>query len=201
MGKVFASFSISLDGFIAGPDDGPDYPLGRGGERLFSWMNAGPESNRVNEFLAPPDASKPVIEAWQTECGAIVSGRRTFDIAGGWKDGHPIDVPIFVVTHNPPAQGEWSPRVSFVPEGLERAVDLAREAADELAVSVCAADPVQQLMRAGRLDEIELSVVPYLLGGGVRLFDRLGDDPVELQQTSVTESTGVTHLRYRVPHP
>jgi dihydrofolate reductase len=201
MGKVFASFSISLDGFIAGPDDGPDYPLGRGGERLFSWMNAGPESNRVNEFLAPPDASKPVIEAWQTECGAIVSGRRTFDIAGGWKDGHPIDVPIFVVTHNPPAQGEWSPRVSFVPEGLERAVDLAREAADELAVSVCAADPVQQLMRAGRLDEIELSVVPYLLGGGVRLFDRLGDDPVELQQTSVTESTGVTHLRYRVPYP
>jgi hypothetical protein len=88
MGKVFASFSISLDGFIAGSDDGPDYPLGRGGERLFSWMNAGPESNRVNEFLAPPDASKPVIEAWQTECGAIVSGRCTFDIAGGWKDGH-----------------------------------------------------------------------------------------------------------------
>jgi dihydrofolate reductase len=201
MGKVFASFSISLDGFIAGPDDGPDYPLGRGGDRLFSWMNAGPESNRVNEFLAPPDASKPVIEAWQTECGAIVSGRRTFDIAGGWKDGHPIDVPIFVVTHNPPAQGEWSPRVSFVPEGLERAVDLAKEAADELAVSVCAANPVQQLLRAGRLDEIELSVVPYLLGGGVRLFDRLGDDPVELQQTSVIESTGVTHLRYRVPHP
>jgi dihydrofolate reductase len=201
MGKVFASFSISLDGFIAGPDDGPDYPLGRGGDRLFSWMNAGPESNRVNEFFAPPDASKPVIEAWQTECGAIVSGRRTFDIAGGWKDGHPIDVPIFVVTHNPPAQGEWSPRVSFVPEGLERAVDLAKEAADELAVSVCAANPVQQLLRAGRLDEIELSVVPYLLGGGVRLFDRLGDDPVELQQTSVIESTGVTHLRYRVPHP
>ncbi len=105
MGKIFASFSISLDGFVARPDDGPEYPLGRGGDRLFSWMNAGPESNRVDEFLAPPDASKPVIEAWQAECGAIVSGRRTFDIAGGWKNGHPIDVPIFVVTHDPPTQG------------------------------------------------------------------------------------------------
>ncbi len=198
MGKVFASFSVSLDGFIAGPDDGLEFPLGRGGDRLFSWMNAGPESNRVDEFLAPPDASKPVIEAWQAECGAIVSGRRTFDIAGGWKNGHPIDVPIFVVTHEPPTQGEWSPRVAFVAEGLERAMDLAQEAAGDLAVSVGAADPVQQLLRAGRLDEIELSVVPYLLGGGVRLFDNLGDDPIELEQTSTIGSTGVTHLRYRV---
>ncbi|MGH9215567.1 MAG: dihydrofolate reductase family protein, partial [Acidimicrobiales bacterium] len=143
----------------------------------------------------------PVIEAWQTEGGAIVSGRRTFDIAGGWKEGHPIDVPIFVVTHDPPTQGEWSPRVSFVPEGLERAVDLAQEVAGDLAVGVCAADPVQQLLRAGKLDEIELSVVPCLLGGGVRLFDNLGPDPMELEQTSVIESTGVTHVRYRVLHP
>lgn len=199
MGKIFASFSISLDGFIAGPDDGLEYPLGRGGDCLFSWMNAGPESNRVDQFLAPPDASKPVIEAWLAECGAIVSGRRTFDIAGGWKNGHPIDVPIFVVTHNPPTQGEWGPRVSFVAEGLERAVDLAQDVAGELAVSVCAADPVQQLLRAGRLGEIELSVVPFLLGGGVRLFEHL-DHPIELRQTGVIESSGVTHLRFRVLH-
>ena len=75
-------------------------------------------------------------------------------------------MPIFVVTHDPPTQGEWSPRVSFVAEGLERAMDLAQEVAGDLAVSVCAADPVQQLLRAGRLDEIELTVVPVLLGAG-----------------------------------
>jgi dihydrofolate reductase len=200
MGKVMASFSVSLDGFIAGPDDGLEHPLGRGGDCLFGWMNAGPESNRVNEFLAPPDASKRVIEAWLAETGAIVSGRRTFDIARGWKQGHPIDVPLFVVTHEPPTQGEWSPRVTFVPEGLERALDLAQDAAGDLAVGVAAANPVQQLLRSGRVDEIELSVVPCLLGGGIRLFDNVGPDPVGLEQTSVIESTGVTHLRYRVLH-
>ena len=198
MGKVMVSLSVSLDGFIAGPDDGLEHPLGVGGERIFTWMNAGPEENRVNQYLAPPDASLPVIEAWTAECGAIVSGRRTFDIAGGWKEGHPIDVPIFVVTHEAPTEGEWSPQVRFVTDGLERAVELARETAGDKDVSVCAADPVQQLLRAGLLDEIEVSVTPCLLGGGVRLFDHLGADPIDLEQIGVTPSDGVTHLRYRV---
>lgn len=198
MGKVMVGLSVSLDGFIAGPDDGMDHPLGVGGERLFAWMNAGPEANRMNAYAAPPDASMPVVEAWTTECGAIVSGRRTFDIAGGWKEGHPIDVPIFVVTHEAPAEGEWSPQVRFVTEGLERAVDLAREAAGDLDVSVCAAGPVQQLLRAGQLNEIEVSITPCLLGGGVRLFDHLGPDPIDLEQVRVVPSEGVTHIRYRV---
>ena len=86
----------------------------------------------------------------------------------------------------------------FVTDGLERAVELAREAAGDKDVSVCAADPVQQLLRAGLLDEIEVSVTPCLLGGGVRLFDHLGADPIDLEQISVTPSDGVTHLRYRV---
>src|SRR5437870_4647783 len=199
MSKVIAALSMSLDGFIAGPGDGPERPLGEGGDRLFAWMNAGPESNRIDRFLAPPNASTPVVEGWLTEAGAIVSGRRTFDIAAGWKDGHPIDVPIFVVTHDAPTHGEWSPRVTFVTDGLERAIELAREAAGDLAVSVCAASPVQQLLRAGKLDEIELSVVPFVLGAGVRLFDDL-PGPIELEQISVIESAGVTHLRYRVMH-
>jgi dihydrofolate reductase len=198
MGKVIVGLSVSLDGFIAGPDDGLEHPLGVGGERLFAWMNAGPETNRVDKFLAPPDASLPVVEAWTSECGAIVSGRRTFDIAGGWKDGHPIDVPIFVVTHEAPTDGEWSPRVQFVTDGLEHAVALARDVAGDRYVSVCAADPVQQLLRAGLLDEIEVSITPCLLGGGVRLFDHLGPQPVDLDQISVIPSEGVTHLRYRV---
>jgi dihydrofolate reductase len=107
MGKVVVDLTVSLDGFVAGADDGPDRPLGRGGERLFTWMTGGPKSNRVENRLTPPDASKVVVNEWMTDCGAIISGRRTFDIANGWKDGHPIDVPIFVVTHQTPTHGEW----------------------------------------------------------------------------------------------
>ena len=132
MGNVVVDLSMSLDGFIAGSDDSPELPLGRGGERLFTWMSAGPESNRVERRLAPPDSSKVVMDEWMTEYGAIVSGRRTFDIAGGWKDEHPLDVPIFVVTHQVPTHGEWSPRVSFVTDGIERALGLAQEAAGDL---------------------------------------------------------------------
>lgn len=198
MGDVIVGLTVSLDGFIAGPDDGPGRPLGRGGERLFDWMSAGPEENRVERRLVPPDASKPVMDEWMTGYGAIVSGRRTFDIADGWREGHPIDVPIFVVTHRAPEEGEWSPRVSFVTDGLERALELAQEAAGDLAVSVCAADVTQQLLRAGLLDEIEVSVVPLLLGAGVRLLDHLGPEPIVLEQTRVIASEGVTHLHYRV---
>lgn len=198
MGNVVVDLTVSLDGFIAGSDDGPDLPLGRGGERLFTWMSAGPESNRVEQRLSPPDASKVVVDEWLTDCGAMISGRRTFDIANGWKDGHPIDVPIFVVTHQAPTHGDWSPRVSFVTDGIDRALELAQEAAGDLKVAVCAADTAQQLLRAGKLDEIQISVVPLLLGAGVRLFDHLGPDPIALEQIRVIESEGVTHLRYRV---
>lgn len=200
MGKVIVDLTVSLDGFIAGPDDGPERPLGRGGERLFTWMTAGPESNRRERRLTPPESSKIVIDEWMTTYGAIISGRRTFDIANGWKDGHPIDVPIFVVTHEAPTHGEWSPRVSFVTDGLNHALELARQAAGDLNISVNAADTAQQLLRAGQLDEIQVSVVPLILGGGVRLLDHLGPQPIVLEQTRVIESDGVTHLRYRVVH-
>lgn len=192
------SLRVSLDGHIAGPDDGAEHLPGIGGERVFAWMNAGPEANRVDRHLAPSDASLPVVEGWMTGCGAIVSGRRTFDIAGGWKDGHPIDGPIFVVTHGAPTEGEWSPQVRFVTDGIESALDQAKAVAGDKDVSVGAADPVQQLLRSGKIDEIEVSVAPCLLGGGVRLFDRIGADAIDLEQIGVTPSEGVTHLRHRV---
>jgi dihydrofolate reductase len=197
MGNVFVGLSISLDGFIAGANDGPDNPLGDGGGRLFEWMNAGPERNRSNRFICPPDASLPVVQSWYDDCGAMISGRRTFDIAGGWADGHPIDVPNFVITHEVPTEGRWSPQVRFVTEGVERAVELAKEAAGDREVSVCAASTAQQLLRAGLLDEIELSVAPVLLGSGVQLFEHLGG-VVNLEQTRSIPSDGVTHLRYRI---
>jgi dihydrofolate reductase len=198
MGQAVVDLTVSLDGFVAGAGDGPDLSLGRGGERLFMWMTAGPESNRAENRLMPPDASKVVVDEWMSDCGAIISGRRTFDIANGWKGGHPIDVPIFVVTHQAPTHGEWSPRVSFVTDGIQHALELAQEAAGDLKVSVSAADTAQQLLRAGKLDEIQIGVVPLLLGAGVRLLDHIGPDPIPLEQTRVIESDGVTHLRYRV---
>jgi dihydrofolate reductase len=196
MGKVIVDLTVSLDGYIAGANDGPADPLGDGGEALFAWMGAGPERNRVDQWLCPPDASRLIVDEWKADTGAMVSGRRTFDIAGGWKDGHPIDVPNFVVTHDPPATGEWSPRVEFVTEGVERAVELARQAAGDRNVSVGAASVARQVLEAGLLDEINLDVAPVLLGAGVRLLDGVG--PVDLVQERVIESTGVTHLRYRV---
>jgi dihydrofolate reductase len=196
MSKVIVDLSISLDGFIAGANDGVAHPLGDGGAALFEWMGAGPERNRVDRWLCPPDESRPIIDEWMSECGAMISGRRTFDIARGWKDGHPVNVPNFVVTRHPPTSGEWSPQVRFVSDGLERALELAKAEAGDRTVSVCAANVVQQLLRAGQLDEINLSVAPVLLGAGVRLFDGVGR--VELKQVRVIESVGVTHVRYRV---
>jgi dihydrofolate reductase len=201
MGTVVVDLSVSLDGFIAGADDGPEFPLGRGGEALFSWMAAGPESNRVERRICPPGPSQVVIDEWMTDCGAMISGRRTFDVANGWKDGHPIDAAIFVVTHEAPTHGEWSSRVSFVTDGIDHALELAQAAAGDRMVSVSAADPAQQLLRAGKLDEIQISLVPILLGSGVRLLDHLGPDPIALEQTRVIVSEGVTHLRYRVLRP
>ncbi|GAA3389575.1 dihydrofolate reductase family protein [Cryptosporangium minutisporangium] len=199
MSTVIVGLSVSLDGYIAGAGDGVDAPLGRGGEALFAWMTAGAD-NPAEPRLAPTGASKSIVDEWQRTTGAMISGRRTFDIARGWSGGHPIDAPIFVLTHRPPTEGGavagWSDRVSFVTEGIERALDLAGEAAGDRVVALGSADVTRQALRVGRLDEIEVSVVPVLLGSGVRLFDEIG--PVTLEQTRVVVGDGVTHLRYRV---
>lgn len=198
MATVSIDLTVSVDGFIAGPDDGPDAPLGAGGDALFAWMGAGTETVGPDERLRPPEASRPVVEEWQTTTGAMISGRRTFDIARGWAGGHPIDAPIFVVTHDPPTEGDWSPRVTFVPDGVEEALAQARAAAGAAVVSASGADVAQQLLRLGAVDQIQLSVAPVLLGGGVRLLDAIGEAPVRLEQDRVIISDGVTHLRYRV---
>jgi dihydrofolate reductase len=198
MGKVVVDLSVSLDGFIAGAGDGATSPLGRGGEALFAWMAAGEPKPGRDPRLAVPPASEPVIEEWITRTGALISGRRTFDIAGGWAEGHPIDAPIFVLTHNPPTEGKWSDRVTFVTEGFDRALERAQEAAGDKIISLAGAAPVQQALRAGKLDEVRVSITPVLLGGGVRLLDNFGPDPIALEQYRVIPSDGVTHLAYRV---
>ena len=202
MGKVAMGLSMSLDGFIAGPNDGPTMPLGEGGERLFAWYSAGdteyglPGTEMV--FEVSPQSAELLREA-HAGMGAFVTGRRTFDITNGWGGSPPLGVPTFVVTHSVPEDWvyEGSP-FTFVTDGVESAVERAKEAAGGKDVAVGAASIVQQCIRAGPLDEIHVDLVPVLLGDGVRLFDHLGTRPIELEPTRVVEGAGVTHLTFRV---
>ena len=202
MGKVAMGLSMSLDGFIAGPNDGPERPLGEGGERLFEWYSSGdteyglPGTEMV--FRISPQSAELLREA-HARMGAFVTGRRTFDITNGWGGNPPLGVPTFVVSHSVPREWvyEGSP-FTFVTDGVESAVEQARAVAGEKDVAVGAASVVQQCIRAGLLDEIHVDLVPVLLGGGVRLFEHLGSTPIELESTRVVEAVGVTHLTFRV---
>jgi dihydrofolate reductase len=202
MGKVATGLSMSLDGFIAGPNDGPGQPLGEGGERLFEWFSAGdteyglPGTEMV--FRVSQQSAEMLREA-HAGMGASVTGRRTFDISNGWGGSPPLGVPTFVVTHAVPQEWvyEGSP-FTFVTDGVESAVEKARAVAGDKGVAVGAASIAQQCTRAGLLDEIHVDLVPVLLGDGVRLFEHLGAGPIELESTRVVEGAGVTHLTFRV---
>jgi dihydrofolate reductase len=202
MGKVTSGLTMSLDGFIAGPNDGPEHPLGEDGMRLFDWYGGGDTEYVVPSggmtFQVSPQSAE-MLSGVFSSIGAIVTGRRTFDITNGWGGRHPLDVPVVVLTHNVPDGWEYegSP-FTFVTDGVESAVEKARKLAGEKHVAVGAASLVQQCLRAGLLDEVHVDLVPVLLGGGVRLFDNLGPEHVELERTEIIEAPGVTHMTFRV---
>ena len=203
MGKVSVGLSMSLDVFIAGPNDGPGSPLGDGGERLFAWYSGGDPQYRLPGtemvFNISPQSAQLLREA-HAKMGAFVTGRRTFDIANGWGGTPPLGVPTFVVTHAVPQEWvyEGSP-FTFVTDGVGSAVEQAKAVAgDEEDVAVGAASIAQQCIRAGLLDEVHVDLVPVLLGGGVRLFEHLGSTPIELESRGVVESPGATHLTFCV---
>jgi dihydrofolate reductase len=197
MGTVGAGFSVSLDGFIAGRNDEV--------EHVFAWMYRG--GTDVKQSTGEHDIDLQVtsegakqFEDIAQSIGALVSGRRLFEVAGAWGGKHPLDVPIVVLTHHPPQ--EWvnkpdSP-FTFVTDGVESAVAKAKEIAGEKNVGVAGANVMQQCLKAGLLDEIGIDLVPVLLGSGIRMFEHLGIEPIELEIIGVTEDVGVTHLRYRV---
>jgi dihydrofolate reductase len=202
MGKVITELSVSLDGFVAGPNDGPERPLGEGGERLFQWYSGGdtalplPGTDMV--FQVSRASAELLREEWDM-LGAMVVGRRTFDITGGWHGHPPGGGPCFVVTHTVPQ--EWTKDGSpftFVTDGVESAVRQAKQAAGDKDVSVSSATITQQCLTADLLDEVRIDLAPALLGGGVRLFDCLGAAPLALERARVVEAPGVTHLRFRV---
>ena len=202
MSKVMVGLSISLDGFVAAPNDTPENGLGDGGMRLFDWYYSGdvelplPGTDMVFKVS---QASFDLLQSTWSTLGAGIVGRRTFDIAHGWGGNPPGGGHHFVVTHTVPQ--EWvkddSP-FTFVTDGVESAVRQAKKAAGDKNVSVMSASIAQQCLKLGLLDEIHLDVVPVLLGGGIRLFDNLGPAQIELERLHAVEAPGVTHLGFRV---
>lgn len=192
MGKVRVHMSMSLDGFVAGPDVRREYPMGVGGERLHQWLFASPCDPRDTEVAA--DMFSPAIT------GAVIIGRRTFEVGEGpWGDDGTFHLPCFVVTHRPAKTLVKGPTsFTFVTDGIRGALERAQAVAGPRAVNVMGAAMTQQFLEAGLLDELQINLVPVLLGTGVRLFEQFGAAPLELERTRVVESSAMTHLTYRV---
>lgn len=195
MSKVVAIMSMSLDGYVADLDDGVaevfDWYFNSGGVEVHTG-GSDPMTFKVSE----PSAEH--LRGLTAGLGAVLTGRRTFEVARGWGGNHAWG-PAFVLAHEIP--DGW-PRpdssVHFVTDGVESAVNRARTAAAGKSVGVHGADTIQQCLNAGLLDEIHIDLAAVLLGSGVRLFDRLADTPVVLGSPTVVAGVGVTHLRYPV---
>lgn len=197
MSRSILYMSMSLDGFITGPNDDADHGLGIGGERLHEWFG---EWKGSPWGFEPPGASAAIYRE-SLETGAVVVGRRTFDYAGQWNGEHHDGVPIFVPTRGEAPVRPASELVHYVTDGVGSAMLQAKKAAGDKDVMVHGADLAQSLLRAGALDELQIHLVPVLLGEGRRLFEHLGHRHIELDLVRVTEAPGVTHLRFRVgPH-
>jgi dihydrofolate reductase len=211
MPKLKFDITMSLDGFIAGPNPRLEQPLGDGGEGLHQW-GYGLESFRERHGLEGGASNRDaeILEESPADHGAAIMGRRMFGGGDGpwdeswqgwWGDEPPFRLPVFVLTHHPrePLVMAGGTTFTFVTDGIGSALEQARAAAAGKDIAVAGgANVAQQYLRAGLLDEFQIHVAPMLLGQGTRLFDDLGTDQVELEVTRVVESPAVTHLKYRV---
>jgi dihydrofolate reductase len=199
MPRVIAEISMSLDGFIAGPNDSLEHPIGEGGDRLHEWVvkQASWREHHGLEGGETGAASEAADEVWKNT-GATILGKRMFDLAEGWGDEPPFRRPVFVLTHEKrePLVKKGGTTFTFVNDGVERALEQARAAAGDNDVAVAGgANTIQQFIKAGLLDELQIHLVPILLGDGKRLFSQSTTREIELQK--VVDSPDVTHLRYR----
>jgi dihydrofolate reductase len=213
MSRFFLDISMSLDGFVAGPNATLEEPLGKDGERLHDWvlrLASWRSQHGLEGGETGPD-DELARERW-ARVGAVVMGRKMFSGGDGpwesdpnadawWGDDPPFHVPVFVLTHHErePVIKEGGTTFTFVTDGIESALEQARAAAEDKDVSLGGgASVAQQYLRAGHLDELSIHVAPILLGGGVSLFGELGADAPGLKLTKVVESPFVTHLTYEV---
>jgi dihydrofolate reductase len=197
---VVTGHSTSLDGFIAGADDSPEQPLGVGGDRLFDWFRDSDTPSQYYPEVRMSAASAAFFDEYAGRVGAVITGRRTYDVSDAWGGRGPLPgVPLFVLTHRvPDTVPTGDPPYTFVTEGIEHAVELARTAAAGKDVDLMGATIVQQALGAGLLDELIVHLVPVVLGRGARPLDGLKPGSVQFELVGVVDAPGVTHLTYRV---
>jgi dihydrofolate reductase len=213
MGTLTLNITMSLDGFVAGPDQTLEQPLGAGGERLHEWVyDLATWRERHGKTGGQANVDDAVMAESLAATGAVIMGRRMFSGGAGawendsnadgwWGDEPPFGVPVFILTHHAREEVVFADGTTFnfVTDGIEAALEEARAAAEDKNVSLAGgASVAQQYLRAGLIDELDLHIAPVLLGGGVRLFDELGETLPTLEVTRVIESPAVTHIRYRV---
>jgi dihydrofolate reductase len=196
MTKVIAGITTSVDGYITGPDDGPDKGLGEGGERLHYWVFGGPWSYDDEPTGEPKGEDAAWLEEVSSKVGAVVGGRWTYEAARHWGDKNPWGIPFFIVTHRPKEEPEGG-EFTFV-DGIEAAVERAREAAGDKDVHLMGgADVIRQALTAGLVDELSIIVAPVILGDGKRLFEGFSES-LELEHLGVRQSQFATFIDYRV---
>jgi dihydrofolate reductase len=188
--------AMSLDGFITGPHDDAENPAGVDGMRLMDWLDGVGSASSTGEYR-PSDPNSQIVFDEAMSSGAVITGRRTGDFAGYWGGDHHDGVPIFVPTHEPPADNTFE-RVHYVTDGIEACVQQAKKAAGDRDVMLHGAYTGQECLKAGVLDLIDIQLRPVLLGQGRRLFDHLPPKHIELDLIRTLEAPGVLHLRYQV---
>jgi dihydrofolate reductase len=196
MTKVTAGITTSIDGYIAGPDDGPGKGLGEGGERLHYWVFGGPWTYDAEPRGEPSGPDAEWLNEVSSKVGAVVGGRWTYEAARHWGDENPWGLPFFILTHRTDEQPEGDDFV-FV-SGIETAVERAKEAAGDKDVHVMGgADTIRQALAAGLVEELSIIIAPVILGGGKRLFEGFTES-LELENTGVRQSQYATFIDYRV---
>jgi dihydrofolate reductase len=196
MTKVLAGITMSVDGYVTGPDDGPDKGLGEGGERLHYWVFGGPWTYDGGHHGEATGADKQYLDDMMGNLGAVIGGRGTFDAADRWGGSNPWPVPFFIVTHHPD-DVPHDAGFTFV-DGLDEAVRLGRTAAGDKDLHIMGgADVIRQALAAGYVDELSISIAPVVLGGGKRLFDGF-DESIDLEHLRTLQSPYATHINYRV---
>jgi len=200
MTSVVTGHSTSLDGCIAGADDSPQQPLGVGGDRLFDWFSDGDTPSRFYPDFRMSAPSAAFFDEYAARVGAVVTGGRTYDVSEAWGGRGPLPGrPLFVMTHEVPTQvPSGDPPYTFVTDGIEHAIELARVAAQDKDVDLMGASTVRQALRAGLLDELIIHLVPVVLGRGARPLDGLEPGSVQFELVRVVDAPGVTHLTYHV---
>ena len=196
MTKVLAGITTSVDGFITGPDDGPDKGLGEGGERLHYWVFGGPWTYEGESRGEPTGEDAAWLAEMISRIGAVVGGRNTYEAARHWGDQNPWGLPFFIVTHRPEDEPEGG-AFTFV-SGVKEAVERAVEAAGDKDVNVMGgADVIRQALAAGLIDELTIITAPVVLGGGKRLFEGFSSS-LDLEHLGVRQSQYATFVDYRV---